>query len=62
MAVPFLIFSDRTVPAVTAFFVALTKSIGGGYVADWSIAILFVGVALALVFRPTGRFGRGRVA
>jgi branched-subunit amino acid ABC-type transport system permease component len=31
-------------------------------VADWSIAILFVVVAIALVFRPTGLFGRGRVA
>lgn len=48
--------------AIGAFFVALTKSIGGGYVADWSIAILFVIVAIALVFRPTGLFGRGRVA
>jgi branched-chain amino acid transport system permease protein len=48
--------------AIGAFFVALTKSIGGGYVADWSIAILFVVVAIALVFRPTGLFGRGRVA
>ena len=48
--------------AIGAFFVALTKSIGGGYVADWSIAILFVVVAVALVFRPTGLFGRGRVA
>ncbi|HTO46237.1 MAG TPA: branched-chain amino acid ABC transporter permease [Burkholderiales bacterium] len=48
--------------AIGAFFVALTKSIGGGYVADWSIAVLFVLVAIALVFRPTGLFGRGRVA
>ncbi len=48
--------------ALGAFFVALTKAIGGGYVADWSIAILFVVVAVALVFRPTGLFGRGRIA
>ena len=48
--------------AIGAFFVALTKSIGGGYMADWSVAILFVVVAIALVFRPTGLFGRGRVA
>jgi branched-chain amino acid transport system permease protein len=48
--------------AIGAFFVALTKSIGGGYVADWSVAILFVVVAIALIFRPTGLFGRGRVA
>lgn len=48
--------------AIGAFVVALTKSIGGGYVADWSIAFLFVVVAIALIFRPTGVFGRGRVA
>ncbi|TAK81406.1 MAG: branched-chain amino acid ABC transporter permease [Betaproteobacteria bacterium] len=48
--------------AVGALFVALTKSIGGGYVAEWSLAILFVVVAIALIFRPTGLFGRGRVA
>lgn len=48
--------------AIGAFFVALTKSIGGGYVADWSVAILFAVVAVALIFRPTGLFGRGRVA
>lgn len=48
--------------AIGAFFVALTKSIGGGYVAEWSVAILFAVVAVALVFRPTGLFGRGRVA
>lgn len=48
--------------AIGAFFVALTKSIGGGYVADWSVAILFVVVAVALIFRPIGLFGRGRVA
>jgi branched-subunit amino acid ABC-type transport system permease component len=48
--------------AVGAFFVALTKSIGGGYIADWSIAVLFVLVAVAHIFRPTGLFGRGRVA
>lgn len=48
--------------AIGALFVALTKSIGGGYVAEWSLAILFVMVAIALIFRPTGLFGRGRVA
>jgi branched-chain amino acid transport system permease protein len=48
--------------AIGAFVVALTKSIGGGYIADWSVAVLFVVVAVALIFRPTGVFGRGRVA
>lgn len=48
--------------AIGALFVALTKSIGGGYIADWSIAILFSLVAVALIFRPTGIFGRGRAA
>lgn len=48
--------------AIGALFVALTKSIGGGYVAEWSLAILFVVVAIALIFRPTGLFGRGRIA
>lgn len=48
--------------AIGALFVALTKSIGGGYIADWSIAILFGLVAVALIFRPTGIFGRGRAA
>ena len=48
--------------AIGAFVVALTKAIGGGYIADWSVAVLFVVVAVALIFRPTGVFGRGRVA
>ena len=48
--------------AMGALFVALTKSIGGGYIADWSTAVLFAVVALALIFRPTGLFGRGRAA
>jgi branched-chain amino acid transport system permease protein len=48
--------------AIGAFFVALTKSIGGGYIAEWSIAVLFVLVAVALIFRPTGLFGHGRIA
>ena len=48
--------------AIGAMFVALTKSIGGGYVAEWSIAVLFGLVAVALIFRPTGLFGQGRVA
>lgn len=48
--------------AVGALVVALTKSIGGGYIADWSVAVLFVVVAVVLIVRPTGVFGRGRVA
>jgi branched-subunit amino acid ABC-type transport system permease component len=48
--------------AVAALMVALAKSIGGGYIADWSTALLFVVVAVVLIFRPTGVFGRGRVA
>jgi branched-chain amino acid transport system permease protein len=47
---------------IGAFFVSLTKSIGGGYFAEWSTAFLFLVVAVALVIRPTGVFGRGRVA
>jgi branched-chain amino acid transport system permease protein len=47
---------------IGAFFVSLTKSIGGGYFAEWSTAFLFLVVAVALVIRPTGIFGRGRVA
>jgi phospho-N-acetylmuramoyl-pentapeptide-transferase len=35
MAIPFLIFSDRTVPAVTAFFVALGCA-AIGFVDDWT--------------------------
>jgi phospho-N-acetylmuramoyl-pentapeptide-transferase len=35
MAVPFLLFSDRTVPAVTAFFVALGCA-AIGFVDDWT--------------------------
>jgi len=48
--------------AIGALFVALTKSIGGGYVGEWSTAVLFALVAVALTFQPTGFFGRGRVA
>jgi branched-chain amino acid transport system permease protein len=48
--------------ALGAFVVALTKSVGGGYVADWSVALLFTVVALVLIVRPTGILGRGRVA
>jgi branched-chain amino acid transport system permease protein len=47
---------------IGAFFVSLTKSIGGGYFAEWSTAFLFLVVAVALIIRPTGVFGRGRVA
>jgi branched-chain amino acid transport system permease protein len=46
---------------IGAFFVSLTKSIGGGYFAEWSTAFLFLVVAMALILRPTGIFGRGRV-
>jgi branched-chain amino acid transport system permease protein len=48
--------------ALGALVVALTKSIGGGYIADWSIALLFTVVAIVLIVRPTGLLGRGRVA
>jgi len=48
--------------AIVALVVALTKSVGGSFIAEWSIALLFLVVALALIFRPTGLFGRGRVA
>lgn len=48
--------------AIGALVVALTKSIGGSYIAEWSVALLFVVVAVSLIFRPTGVFGRGRVA
>jgi len=48
--------------AIGAMVVALTKSIGGGYIADWSVALLFGVVGITLIFRPTGVFGRGRVA
>ena len=47
---------------IGAFFVSLTKSIGGGYFAEWSTAILFLVVAVVLIARPTGVFGHGRVA
>jgi branched-chain amino acid transport system permease protein len=39
---------------IGAFFVSLTKSIGGGYFAEWSTAVLFLVVAIALIARPTG--------
>jgi branched-chain amino acid transport system permease protein len=48
--------------AIGALFVALSKSIGGGYMAEWSTAVLFALVAIALIFRPAGLFGQGRVA
>jgi len=48
--------------AIGAFFVALTKSIGGGYFAEWSIPKQILIVAAALIVRPTGVFGHGRVA
>ena len=47
---------------IAAFIIAITKSIGGGYIADWSIAIMFVVVGIVLVFRPAGIFNTGRVA
>ena len=49
-------------PNTNPIFVALTKSIGGGYFAEWSTAFLFLVVTVALIIRPTGVFGRGRVA
>lgn len=48
--------------AVGALTVALAKSIGGGYLSDWSIAVIFGVVAVMLIFRPRGVLGRGRVA
>lgn len=48
--------------AVGAFIVALAKNIGGGYLSDWSIAVIFGAVGLMLIVRPKGVFGRGRVA
>ena len=48
--------------AVGAFIVALAKSIGGGYIAEWAIAVLFLVVAAIMVLRPRGVFGRGRIA
>ncbi|MDE0331064.1 MAG: branched-chain amino acid ABC transporter permease [Nitrospinae bacterium] len=48
--------------AVGAFIVALAKSIGGGYIAEWAIAVLFLVVAAIMVLRPKGVFGRGRIA
>ena len=48
--------------AVGAFIVALAKNIGGGYLSDWSIAVIFGVVGLTLIIRPKGVFGRGRVA
>ena len=48
--------------AVGAFIVALAKSIGGGYIAEWAIAVLFLVVAAIMILRPRGVFGRGRIA
>jgi branched-chain amino acid transport system permease protein len=48
--------------AIGALFVALVKSIGGGYVAEWSTAVLFAIVGFTLIIRPTGLFGSGREA
>ncbi len=48
--------------AIGAFIVALAKNIGGGYLSDWSIAVIFGVVGLILIIRPTGVLGRGRVA
>ena len=47
---------------IAAFIVAITKSIGGGYIADWSTAITFAVVGILLVIRPAGIFNTGRVA
>jgi branched-chain amino acid transport system permease protein len=48
--------------AIGAFIVALAKNIGGGYLSDWSIAVIFGIVGLMLIVRPKGVLGRGRVA
>jgi branched-chain amino acid transport system permease protein len=48
--------------AVGAFIVALAKNIGGGYLSDWSIAVIFGIVGLMLIVRPRGVLGGGRVA
>jgi branched-chain amino acid transport system permease protein len=48
--------------AIGAFIVALAKNIGGGYLSDWSIAVIFGIVGLMLIVRPRGVLGRGRVA
>jgi len=48
--------------AIGAFIVALAKNIGGGYLSDWSIAVIFGAVGLMLIVRPRGVLGRGRVA
>ena len=48
--------------AVGAFIVALAKNIGGGYLSDWSIAVIFGIVGLMLIVRPKGVLGGGRVA
>lgn len=48
--------------ALGALTVALAKSIGGGYLSDWSIAVIFGVVAIMLIFRPRGVLGRGRIA
>jgi len=47
---------------IGALVVAVTKSIGGAYLADWSTALLFLIVASVLVVRPTGIFATGRTA
>jgi branched-chain amino acid transport system permease protein len=48
--------------AIGAFIVAFAKNIGGGYLSDWSIAVIFGIVGLMLIVRPKGVLGRGRVA
>jgi branched-chain amino acid transport system permease protein len=45
-----------------ALTVGLAKAIGGGYLSDWSIAVIFGVVAVVLIFRPRGVLGRGRIA
>jgi branched-chain amino acid transport system permease protein len=48
------------VPAALA--VGLTKSVAGGYIAEWSMAVLFAVVMVMLLLRPKGILGDGRIA
>jgi branched-chain amino acid transport system permease protein len=53
---------DLAGSAIGAFIVAIAKNIGGGFLSDWSIAVIFCVVAAMLIIRPRGVLGRGRVA
>jgi branched-chain amino acid transport system permease protein len=46
---------------LASFLIGIVRSIGGGYMAEWSVGLLFICVMGALLFRPTGLFGEGRV-